>query len=75
MSWVQRAKRYLGNTRSFTSFSQALNEVIDARVYSGIHFRTADVQGARIGERVAEYAQEHYFEQENDQRRDGEHVS
>ncbi|MGZ8631319.1 MAG: hypothetical protein ACXWZF_10180 [Actinomycetota bacterium] len=49
-------------TRNFTSFSQALEEVIDARVYSGIHFRTADVRGAVLGKKVANYAQEHFFE-------------
>jgi len=42
-----------GTTRSFGSFSQALDEIVDARVYSGIHFRAVDVQGARMGERIA----------------------
>ena len=32
-------------TRSFDGFSDALKEIIDARVWAGIHFRTADVQG------------------------------
>ena len=31
--------------RTFDRFSGALKEVIDARVWGGIHFRTADVQG------------------------------
>ena len=39
--------------RSFDRFSQALKEIIDARVWSGIHFRTADVQGAVLGKKVA----------------------
>lgn len=39
--------------RSFTGFSQAIDEVVDARVWSGIHFRTADEQGARVGRQVA----------------------
>ncbi len=30
----------------------AIKEVIDARVWSGIHFRTADVQGAVLGKKV-----------------------
>jgi hypothetical protein len=50
-----------GTTRHFTRFSQALNETIDARVFSGIHFRTADTQGADIGRRVARWQQDHYF--------------
>jgi PAP2 superfamily len=50
-----------GLTRSFTRFSQAIGEIIDARVWSGIHFRTADQQGARIGRQVARWRQRHFF--------------
>ncbi len=50
-----------GLTRSFTSFSQAIDEVVEARIWSGIHFRTADVQGAKIGKDVARYAAKRYF--------------
>jgi hypothetical protein len=50
-----------GTTRYFTSFSQALNEVISARVWGGIHTRTADLQGAKIGKQVLSYAIGHYF--------------
>jgi hypothetical protein len=49
-------------TRTFERFSDALNEVIDARVWSGIHFRTADVQGAVLGKKVAQYLDKHYFQ-------------
>ena len=42
-------------TRSFDRFSDALKENIDARVWAGIHFRTADVQGAVLGKKVAHY--------------------
>jgi PAP2 superfamily len=50
-----------GTTRRYTSFSQALQEALNARVWSGIHFRTADEQGARIGKQVARYSRLHYF--------------
>jgi hypothetical protein len=50
-----------GLTRSFTRFSHAIKEIVDARVWSGIHFRTADEQGARIGRRVAKWRDKHYF--------------
>ena len=53
---------FSGTTRRFTRFSQAIEEIIDARVYSGIHFRTADEQGARIGKQVASWRDRHYFE-------------
>ena len=47
--------------RSFDRFSDALKEVIGVRVWSGIHFRTADVQGAVLGKKVARYMNKHYF--------------
>jgi len=49
-------------TRSFDRFSEALKEVIDARVWAGIHFRTADTQGAVLGKKVAHYLEKHYFQ-------------
>ncbi len=49
-------------TRSFDRFSHALKEVIDARVWAGIHFRTADVQGAVLGKKVVHYMTRHYFQ-------------
>jgi hypothetical protein len=47
--------------RHFDRFSRALKEVIDARVWGGIHFRTADVGGAVIGKMVAHWLVRHYF--------------
>jgi hypothetical protein len=49
-------------SRSFDRLSDALKEIIDARVWGGIHFRTADMQGAVLGKRVAHYLQKHYFQ-------------
>jgi PAP2 superfamily len=48
--------------RSFDRFSDILKEVIDARVWAGIHFRTADAQGAVLGKKVAHYLKRHYFQ-------------
>jgi PAP2 superfamily len=48
--------------RQFDRLSDALKEIIDARVWGGIHFHTADVQGAVIGKRVAHYVKKHYFQ-------------
>jgi hypothetical protein len=50
-----------GLTRSFTRFSHAIKEIVNARLWAGIHFRTADEQGARIGSRVAKWRDKHYF--------------
>jgi len=54
--------RFPGQPRHFGRFTRALDEIIDARVWGGIHFRTADVQGAVIGKKVARYMRTHYFQ-------------
>lgn len=41
--------------RRWNTFDEGLNEVIDARVYSGIHFRTADEVGAAQGREIADF--------------------
>jgi hypothetical protein len=51
-------------TRSYRSFDEAVDEIVDARVYSGIHFRKADDDGAEVGEDVAEYGLKRYFERD-----------
>jgi hypothetical protein len=56
------SSRYPGKPRHFDRFSLALKEIIDARVWGGIHFRTADVQGAVLGKKVAQYTRKNYFQ-------------
>ena len=53
---------FSNSSRSFGRFSEAIKEIIDARVWAGIHFRTADVQGAVLGKKVARYLREHFFQ-------------
>jgi hypothetical protein len=53
--------RFPTQPRHFDRFSLALKEIVDARVWGGIHFRTADVQGAGIGKKVGFWLQKHYF--------------
>jgi hypothetical protein len=53
---------FSNSTRSFDRFSEAIKEIIDARVWAGIHFRTADVQGHVIGRKVAHELEKHYFQ-------------
>jgi hypothetical protein len=50
-----------GITRSFTHFSEAIAEIRLARVYGGIHFMTADAQGATLGKKIAKHREEHFF--------------
>jgi hypothetical protein len=40
--------------RFFNSFSEALAEVVNARVFGGIHFRTACARGNAVGRAVAD---------------------
>ncbi|GAA2416281.1 vanadium-dependent haloperoxidase [Streptomyces glaucosporus] len=44
-----------GVTRTYTSWRRLSDENVDARVYSGIHTRTADEAGIVLGKRVAEH--------------------
>lgn len=48
-----------GFTRHYKRFSQVVEEVID--VWAGLHFRTADVQDAVLGKKVAHCVDKHYF--------------
>jgi hypothetical protein len=50
-----------GVTRQFTSFSQMLDDIVEARIWSGVHFRFADTEGAKIGRRVAHWDGRHAF--------------
>jgi PAP2 superfamily len=54
--------RFPGQPRHFDRFSLALKEIVDSRVWGGIHFRTADVQGAVLGKKVAHWMEKHYFQ-------------
>lgn len=61
MEFEVRSGRFPGQPRHFSSFKDALDEVIDARVWGGIHFRNADEDGAVIGRKVAHWMNQNYF--------------
>jgi len=46
-------------TRSFSSFSNAVSEIADARVFGGIHFRTSCDLGNTLGRAVANFVATH----------------
>jgi hypothetical protein len=48
-------------TRTFARFSQAEQEVINARVYVGIHYRNSDATAGAQGRRVSNWVFKHYF--------------
>jgi hypothetical protein len=51
-----------GSTRSYTRFTDVIDDTINGRILNGFHFRTADVHGAWIGKKVAQWINKHYFE-------------
>jgi hypothetical protein len=50
-----------GTRRHFSGFSRALAEVTEARIWGGVHFRSADLDGAKLGRAVAGYITAHHF--------------
>jgi len=43
----------------YTSFKQITDDISDARVYGGIHFRTDQVAGAHLGKAVGKAVYKH----------------
>jgi hypothetical protein len=48
-------------THTFTRFSQAEEDVVNARVYVGIHYRNTDNVSRIQGHKVADWTFEHFF--------------
>jgi hypothetical protein len=48
--------------RTFDTFTEPLTEVIEARIWGGLHYRSADVQGQVLGRRIANYGATNYFQ-------------
>ena len=48
--------------RTFDTFTQPLTELIEARIWAGLHYRSADVEGQRLGRNVANYGAANYFQ-------------
>ena len=59
------SSRFDGETRHFDRFSQPLEEIIDARIWAGLHYRTADIQAQILGETIVDYMAENYFQPES----------
>jgi hypothetical protein len=54
--------QFPGEKRHFDRFSEPLKEIIDARIWAGLHYRTADVQAQILGRKVVHYMATHYFQ-------------
>jgi hypothetical protein len=49
------------DTREYSDVTQVMDEVVDARIWLGIHFRFADVCSRRLGHNVAKWGHHNYF--------------
>ena len=54
-------------TRRFSTFSDAVAEIANARVFGGIHFRTSCVRGNTLGRAVADYVSRHAMRAHGDE--------
>jgi hypothetical protein len=52
----------LTTTQHFDNFQQVQNQVIDARVWLGFHFRNSVVQGEKVGNNVADWELSRFFQ-------------
>ncbi len=61
MTFYATSSRFPGEHRTFERFSDLTNEVVEARIWAGIHFRNGDVQAANLGREVERYTHTHFF--------------
>jgi hypothetical protein len=61
MTFYATSGRFPLEQRTFNRFSDLTNEVLEARIWAGIHPRTADEQAAKLGRKVERYVHKHLF--------------
>jgi hypothetical protein len=54
--------RVTGTTREYDRFHEAVQDVNEARVLVGFHFRNSDQEGSSLGRRVGRYVVERFFQ-------------
>ena len=60
--WIDSTVAGLTNPiRTYLRLSDALDEVLEARIYGGMHFRNSTRVGARIGKHVSKFTTTHFF--------------
>ena len=50
-----------GSTRHYSHFTDVIDDMIEARILGGLHFRRADVNGAILGQSVADFVDRNFF--------------
>ena len=61
MRFYVTSSRFPGEQRYFDRFSDVPKQLIEARIWNGLHFRNADVQAANLGREVERYIHVHHF--------------
>jgi hypothetical protein len=52
----------LTTTRHYATATDLRHEIVNARVWGGLHYRNSGLTGVRLGQAVARYALDHYFQ-------------
>jgi hypothetical protein len=60
-SFYVTSSRFPGEQLHFDRFSDLINQIIEARIWAGIHFRNADLQAANLGREVEAWTHTHEF--------------
>jgi hypothetical protein len=58
---TSNAPTAIKKSRTYQSFSGAAAQVVNVRIWQGIHFRFADVESRKQGRAAAEYVYDHYL--------------
>jgi hypothetical protein len=60
-SFYVTSSRFPGEQLPFQHFSDLVDQVVNARIWAGIHFRNADEQAANLGREVENWTHKQYF--------------
>lgn len=64
---------FVNQTKTYHRFSDMADDVVNVRIYQGIHFRSGDEVGRRHGKRVADFAFRHFLRPIDDDHHKGDH--
>jgi hypothetical protein len=62
MTFYLTSSRFPAEQRHYDHFSDPIKQVIEARIWAGIHFRNPDVQAETLGREVEAYIHETQFD-------------
>jgi len=59
---ITLSSTFTGTTHTFHSTDEIIKEIIAARIYGGMHYRTSGVHGSAMGRKVAHWIAKNYFQ-------------